>query len=96
MKKINWKLFHISLWVELVLAYVLPLREKGEAFYAGFPAAFLTMYEKKLNVNLLSSMHFNPFALLFDVILLELVAELAIRLWRKVRMAKVQAPSLQK
>ncbi len=76
MKKINWKLFHISLWVELFLAYVLPLREKGEAFYAGFPAAFLTMYEKKLNVNLLSSMHFNPFALLFDVILLDTAAGL--------------------
>lgn len=69
-RKINWKIVNLAFWVELLLAYLMPLARENAAGQAGFPLPFLTVYENHLGPNLFSSVHVSAGALLADVIAL--------------------------
>ena len=74
MKKINWKVFNIALWIELFLAYILPFRVINNfEFKVGFPISFISVYDTKISHNPMMSMYLNPVALLIDVVIIYFV-----------------------
>ncbi|MCI8659432.1 MAG: hypothetical protein HFG54_04150 [Lachnospiraceae bacterium] len=84
MKKINWKIFHLALWTEIVLAYFLPFRIRNNFEYqAGFPMSFICVYDTKLGKNLFMSMHVNPIGLLFDILIIYLIILVCVKAYQK-------------
>ncbi len=74
MKKINWKLFHSALWIEIVLSYFLPFKVTDNFQYqVGFPISFLSVYDTKPAVNPFLSMHLNPLGLLLNVFIIYMI-----------------------
>ncbi len=58
--KFNKKVFNISAWLVVILAYVLPAHNRGEfATNFGYPFYYLTIYDIPLNKTLLSSFSLN-------------------------------------
>lgn len=60
-KFFNLKILNLALWIEVILAYVLPFKVIDNYQYkVGIPFSFITAYEKPLEVNPLMSMYLNP------------------------------------
>lgn len=74
MKKINWKILNLSFWIEMLLAYFLPFEVKDNFSYqVGFPMPFLSIYDTKLGISPVASMHLNPIGLLVDGVIIYLI-----------------------
>lgn len=74
MKKINIKIFNISLWITLILAYVLPAqkREINLSCY-GYPLAFLTVPNSLQGNALILSLGVNLLYLVFNIMILYII-----------------------
>lgn len=85
MKKINWRVFNIAVWTEIVLAYVLPFRvlHNGFEFQVGFPFSFLSVFDTQIGSNPLSSMAVNPFVFLLNAFAIYFVILLFIKMFAK-------------
>ncbi|MFI3116222.1 MAG: hypothetical protein R3Y12_08810 [Clostridia bacterium] len=67
MKKINWKIFNLSLLIELLLAYVLPFKVLEDFEYqSGFPFSFISIYASKIGTRPINSMYLNPFVFILN------------------------------
>lgn len=74
LNKIDWKIFNISLWIELLLAYILPYKNVDDfEFQVGFPLNFLSVYNSKLGTSPLNSMYVNPFIFLINCFIIYFV-----------------------
>lgn len=74
LNKIDWKIFNISLWIELLLAYILPYKNVDDFEYqVGFPLNFLSVYNSKLGTSPLNSMYVNPFIFLINCFIIYFV-----------------------
>lgn len=61
MKKINWKIFNVALWIEVLLSYVLPFKVIDNFEYRiGFPIPFISIYDTEIGINPFISMALNP------------------------------------
>lgn len=86
MKRINWKILNYAFWIEIVLSYVLPFSVDGSSQYGvGFPIPYLTIYNGRIGVNPLMSMHLNPIALLIDGIIIYLIIGLGVKVYGKLK-----------
>lgn len=86
MKKINWNLFHSSLWIEIVLSYFLPFKVTNDFQYqAGFPMSFLSVFDTKWGRSPFLSMHLNPLVLLLDVFVIYLILLGCVNVYQKLR-----------
>lgn len=84
MKKIKLSILNCAFWIELVLSYVLPFKERGNSQYeVGFPMPFLSVHNGSIGVNPLMSMSLNPFPLLINIIVIYFVIEFGIRAYYK-------------
>lgn len=84
MKKINWKLFNLALWAEIILSYILPFQTADHFQYSiGFPVPFLSVYRTQISVNPLMSMHFNPLSFVINSLIIYWVMLCAKRLYSK-------------
>ena len=82
MKKINWKLFNMALWIELVLAYLLPFNEIDEfEAQVGYPIPFLSVYNTTRSVSPFSSMLFYPLLLVVDGIIIYYALVICMKLY---------------
>lgn len=71
MKKVNWKIFNIAMWVEVVLSYVLPFKVIDNfEFKVGFPISFISVYDTAINHNPMMSMNLNPVAFLVNGVII--------------------------
>lgn len=86
MRKINWHILNIAFWVELILSYILPFQAVGNNQYGvGCPISFLTVYDKKIGVTPLMSMHLNPVGLILNVVILYLILSFVKKSYQKLR-----------
>ncbi|MEG0854687.1 MAG: hypothetical protein RSF82_12480 [Angelakisella sp.] len=86
MKKINWKLLNLALWVEVILSYLLPFKTVNNFEYkVGFPVPFLSVYDTAIGVNPMMSMHLNPLGLLFNAVIIYLIISFCIRVYQKTK-----------
>ncbi len=86
MKKIHWKIVNAALWIEIVLSYFLPFKVTNDFQYqAGFPMAFISVYDTKPAISPFMSMHFNPIGFVLDVFVIYLVIWGLIKLYQKKR-----------
>lgn len=86
MKKINWKLFHLALWTELVLSYFLPFKATNDfQYHVGFPMSFLSVFDTKWQKSPFLSTHLNPFGLLLDVFIIYLILAACVNGYQKFR-----------
>ena len=86
MKKIDWKILNIAFWIEIILTYVLPFRGVDDFHSrAGFPFPFICVYDVKIGVSPLSSMHLNPLGFLFNGMVIYLAMMLAIKAYQKLK-----------
>lgn len=84
MKKINWKILNAAFWTEILLSYFLPFQTTDNSLYqVGFPEPFLSVYATNFGVSPFTSMHLNPLALLFDIIIIHLVISVCINIYHK-------------
>ncbi|MGG7142909.1 hypothetical protein ACQPVP_05535 [Clostridium nigeriense] len=69
--KFNKKIFNMSAWIVVLLAYLLPSHNYGEfAKNFGYPFAYLTIYDNSLNKRLLSSFYINLGTLLINILII--------------------------
>lgn len=74
MKRINWKLLNIALWIEVILAYFLPYKVIDEfQLEVGYPIPFLSVYYTSRDVSPMMSTALNPLVFLADGILIYFV-----------------------
>ena len=74
MKKINWRILNIALWIEILLSYVLPFKVIDNFEYkVGFPIPFLSVYDTAMGVNPFISMNLNPFGFLLNGFIIYLI-----------------------
>lgn len=74
MKRINWKIANLALWIEVLLTYVLPFKAAdGMVYRAGFPISYISVYDKALGASPLLSMHLNPLGFLANGIVIYLL-----------------------
>lgn len=86
MKKINWKIFNLAFWIEVILSYVLPFKVIDNFQYkVGFPIPFISVYDTAIGVNPLMSMHLNPIGLLFNGVIIYFIILFAIRAYYKIK-----------
>lgn len=86
MKNIKWKIFNTAFWVEVILSYVLPFKVIDNFQYkVGFPIPFISVYDTKIGVNPLMSMHLNPLGLLFNVITIYFIILFALGAYHKIK-----------
>lgn len=84
-KKINWKLLNLSLWVELIIVYLMPFKKIDDfRFTVGFPIPFLTIYNTTPNVSPLHSMLFNPMLFFINGIIIYYSVVLIKILYKKI------------
>lgn len=86
MKKINWNLFHLALWAEILLSYLLPYHLVAEGQrQIGFPFPFLKIYDTASGITPMLSTHLNPLSFLLNAALLYLLFTLAITVFRSIK-----------
>ena len=74
MKKINWKMLNVALWIEMILSYVLPFKVVDNFQYkVGFPIPYISVYDTKIGINPLVSMQLDPLSLLLNVLIIYIV-----------------------
>lgn len=84
MKKMNWKIWNLALWTEIILTYFLPFKVTDNFQYqAGFPMAFLSVWDTEPSKTLFLSMHLNPLGLLADVGIIYLFILVCVRGYHK-------------
>lgn len=82
MKKIHWKTLNLAFWIEIILSYLLPFQVVDNFQYrVGFPISFITVYDAELGVNPLMSMHFNPFGLLMNGLIIYLIISVCAKVY---------------
>lgn len=64
--KINLRILNAAAWITLGAAYVLPFGDSGFSKTAGFPFAFLSVYENTAD-SLFDSFHVGIGALVLDI-----------------------------
>ena len=85
-KKINWKIIKISLWLEIILSYFLPFKVVDSFQYkVGFPISFFTVYNTGFAVSPFMSAHLNPLAFIADVVIIYLVILLCVNAYQKIK-----------
>lgn len=72
--KFNIKVFNISVWITLILAYVLPA-QKNEPHLSsyGYPFAFLTIPSLLQGKTLLSSLGVNLLYLILNIVVIYVI-----------------------
>ncbi len=86
MKKFNWKIFNLALWIEVLLSYVLPFEVIDNFEYKiGFPIPFLSIYETPIGINPLSSASLNPLGFLLNGFIIFLLIMFTENLYYKVK-----------
>ena len=86
MKKINWKIVNIAFWIEIVLSYILPFKVVDDFQYkVGFPIPFISVYDTKIGVNPLMSMHLNPLGLVLNAIIIYMVVSVCMNTYQKIK-----------
>lgn len=86
MQNINWKIFNISLWIEVILSYVLPYKVI-DSFECkiGFPIPFISIYDTTIGVNPLTSMFLNPLEFLLNGFIIYLIIQFTVTLYYKIK-----------
>lgn len=85
MKKINWKLINLALWIEIILSYVLPFKVVDNFQYkVGTPISYITVYNR-INISPLMSIHLNPLGLLMNVIIIYLSILICVNAYKKIK-----------
>lgn len=88
-KKINWRDVNISAWIVILVAYVYPIQHvENMGGRAGFPYPFITIYEKRLGVNLFSSFHISIGELLFNIAIIYVCINIVRRLFNRIKNPK--------
>ena len=83
-EKVNWKIFNLALWIEIILSYFLPFRIVNDSQYqVGFPIPFLFVNAVGFGISPFLSMHFNPLGLSFNGITIHFLLIFMIKLFRK-------------
>lgn len=86
MRKINWKIFNLALWIEIALSLLLPFKvTDGFRYQIGFPTPFISVYAAGFGINPLMSMHLNPLGFVFDGIIIYLIISACIKAYQKFR-----------
>ncbi len=89
--KINMKILNIALWIEIILAYILPFQVvDGTRHQVGFPIQFITVYNNELGVNAFMSMHVNPLGLVLNMAIIYFAILAFIKVYKKVKMDKLK------
>lgn len=84
MRKTNWKILNLALWIEVVLCYLLPFKvTDGFRYQVGFPIPFIAVYDTKFGKNPLMSMHLNPLGLLLNGIIIYLIISVCVKAYQK-------------
>lgn len=84
MRKINWKILNLALWIEVILSYLLPFKVTDNLSYqVGSPVPFITVYAAELHINPFMSMHLNPIGLLFNAIIMYLILSALLKVYYK-------------
>lgn len=87
MRKINLRILNLALWIEMILSYVLPFKVIDDFQYkVGFPIPFLTVYDAKMDITPLMSMHLNPLGLLLNGLLIYLVISVCVKIYQKYKL----------
>lgn len=72
--KFNIKIFNISLWITLILAYVLPAQKRElHLMRYGYPFAFLTVPNSLQGNTLLSSLGVNLLYLILNIVVIYMI-----------------------
>ncbi|MCI8295989.1 MAG: hypothetical protein HFG22_08925 [Lachnospiraceae bacterium] len=86
MKKINWRIVNLALWLEVILSYLLPFQVTDTFQYrAGFPMPFLSVHAGSPGISPFLSMHLDPVGLLLDVTILYLAISAGVKICKRSR-----------
>ncbi len=82
-KEFDWKLFKVCLWIEILLAYVLPFNIINELqVEIGFPISFITI--GSISFNPMMSMSLNPLDFVFNGFIIYFILSLIKKLYQKI------------
>ncbi|NBJ92369.1 hypothetical protein D5281_07095 [bacterium 1xD42-62] len=85
-EKMNWKILNLAFWIEMILSYLLPFRiTDGSQYQVGFPIPFIFINTTEFHISPFMSMHFNPFGLLFNGIIIYLLIICCIKGYQKLK-----------
>lgn len=92
--KFNKRFFNWSVWVTLLLTYILPYQSTdGFATKYGYPFSFFTVYNTKMiKISLLSSNSINALLLAIDILIVYFVIYAANELLNKRRSDRNKNP----
>lgn len=86
MKKFNWKIFNVALWIEVLLSYVLPFEVIDNFEYKiGFPIPFISIYDTAIGINPLTSICLNPLGFLFNGFIIFFMIMFIVKLYYKIK-----------
>jgi hypothetical protein len=86
-KKVNWKIMNIALWLEIILSYVLPFKVVDNFQYkVGIPIPFFTVYNTEINISPFMSTYLNPLSFIADVVIIYLVILLCVNAYQKIKL----------
>lgn len=84
MNQRDWRPFNIAVWVEIILAYIMPFRKINEIeAQVGYPIPFISVYDSSLGVNPMMSMNLNPLKFLINVIIIYYIIISIIKVYNK-------------
>ncbi len=90
-EKMNWKLFNLALWIEIILSYFLPFKITDSLRYkVGFPIPYLYMDNRDLDISPFMSMHCNPIGLLFNGIIIYILMIVGIKLYHRLKQKHIK------
>ncbi|NCC15536.1 MAG: hypothetical protein EOM28_04190 [Clostridia bacterium] len=86
MKKINWRIFNLALWIEIFLSYLLPFKVIDDFEYKiGFPIPFISIYDSVIGINPFTSMSVNPFGFLLDGFIISFIIMFIVKSYYKIK-----------
>lgn len=87
--KFDRKLFNWSIWIALILTYIVPYQIDGLAMKCGFPIRFWKIYIFTTpNSSLLNSSSLNLFELAINILIIYLIISLIYKLYIKQKSEK--------
>lgn len=88
-KKINWKIANLALWIEIILSYILPFKVVDNFQYkVGVPVPFITIYNTAVGFSPFTSMLLNPVGLLVNIVIIYFILSLCIKTYQKFKADK--------
>ncbi|MBW9158498.1 hypothetical protein [Clostridium tagluense] len=89
--KFNKKIFNLSAWITLLIAYVLPYQSQssdGHSTYLGYPLSFLTINNTPIYKTLFMTESIDIFTLTIDILIVYFVMHFANVYLSKVKLNK--------